>query len=73
MDLQHCLDPALTNVVNNTRGQMNKVHISLNASDVKKSQEFYESFLEKQAYKMRPGYGNFDLNNPLLKLVMQEG
>jgi catechol 2,3-dioxygenase-like lactoylglutathione lyase family enzyme len=52
--------------------QMNKVHISLNVSDVKKSQEFYETFLDMPAHKIRPGYCNFDVNNPPLKLAMQE-
>lgn len=51
---------------------MNKVHISLNVSDVEKSQKFYEIFLESPAHKVRPGYANFDLNNPPLKLAIQE-
>ncbi len=51
---------------------MNKVHISLNVSDVEKSQKFYESFLESPANKVRPGYTNFELNNPPLKLAIQE-
>ncbi len=52
---------------------MNKVHISLNVSDVKISQKFYETFLESPAHKVRPGYANFDLNDPPLKLAIQEG
>jgi|TARA_Y100000294_G_scaffold163763_1_gene169960 catechol 2,3-dioxygenase-like lactoylglutathione lyase family enzyme len=51
---------------------MNKIHISLNVSDVAKSQKFYETFLESPAHKIRPGYANFDLNNPPLKLAIQE-
>ncbi|MBN4080946.1 VOC family protein [Caldithrix abyssi] len=52
---------------------MNKVHISLNVSNVEKSLKFYETFLDTPAHKIRPGYANFDLNNPPLKLAMQEG
>lgn len=52
---------------------MNKVHISLNVSDVEKSQKFYESLLESPASKVRPRYANFDLNNPPLKLAIQDG
>ncbi len=52
---------------------MNKVHISLNVTDVSTSQKFYETFLESPASKVRPGYANFDLNNPPLKLAIQSG
>ena len=51
---------------------MNKIHISLNVSNVENSQKFYETFLESKASKVRPGYANFDLNNPPLKLAIQE-
>jgi catechol 2,3-dioxygenase-like lactoylglutathione lyase family enzyme len=51
---------------------MNKTHISLNVKNIEKSKLFYESFLESSPHKVRPGYANFDLNNPPLKLAIQE-
>ncbi len=49
-----------------------KVHVSLNVSDVERSTTFYEAFLGVLAHKRRPGYANFDLANPPLKLALQE-
>ncbi|MBT3180088.1 MAG: glyoxalase/bleomycin resistance/extradiol dioxygenase family protein [Candidatus Marinimicrobia bacterium] len=52
---------------------MNKVHISLNVANVDESQKFYESFLNEAVNKVRPGYANFELNDPPLKLALQSG
>ncbi len=49
-----------------------KTHISLNVSDVPKSVAFYEAFFGVPAHKVRPGYANFDLENPALKLALNE-
>lgn len=49
-----------------------KTHISLNVSDVAKSTAFYEAFFGVPAHKVRPGYANFDLANPALKLALNE-
>lgn len=49
-----------------------KTHISLNVSDVTKSVAFYEAFFGVPAHKLRPGYANFDLENPALKLALNE-
>lgn len=49
-----------------------KTHISLNVSDVTKSVAFYEAFFGVSAHKRRPGYANFDLENPALKLALNE-
>jgi len=50
-----------------------KTHISLNVKDVDRSVAFYEAFFGTTAHKRRPGYANFDLDNPGLKLALQEG
>ncbi|MBC8312110.1 MAG: VOC family protein [Candidatus Marinimicrobia bacterium] len=52
---------------------MNKVHISLNVSNLEKSKSFYEIFFNAKPHKERSGYANFDINNPPLKLAIQEG
>ncbi len=49
-----------------------KTHISLNVSDVTKSLAFYEAFFGEKAHKLRPGYVNFDLESPALKLALNE-
>ena len=49
-----------------------KMHVSLNVRDVEKSVTFYEGFFGVPAHKRRPGYANFDLARPPLKLALQE-
>jgi len=50
-----------------------RTHISLNVADVARSVEFYQAFFGVPAHKRRPGYANFDLDAPPLKLALQEG
>lgn len=49
-----------------------KTHLSLNVKDVEKSARWYEVFFGVSAHKRRPGYANFDLEQPALKLALQE-
>jgi catechol 2,3-dioxygenase-like lactoylglutathione lyase family enzyme len=49
-----------------------KTHISLNVISVEKSLTWYEAFFGQPAHKRRPGYANFDIDNPALKLAIQE-
>ncbi len=49
-----------------------KMHVSLNVRDVVRSVAFYEAFFGVAAHKRRPGYANFDLETPPLKLALQE-
>ena len=53
-------------------GFLPKTHISLNVHDVERSVAFYEAFFGVSAHKRRPGYANFDLAAPPLKLALQE-
>ena len=50
----------------------NKVHISLDVKDVDRSVRFYEAFFGQPAHKRRPGYANFDLDAPPLKLALNQ-
>lgn len=50
-----------------------KTHISLNVADVDRSVAFYEAFFGVPAHKRRPGYANFDLESPALKLALNAG
>ncbi|GAB4460279.1 MAG: ArsI/CadI family heavy metal resistance metalloenzyme [Armatimonadaceae bacterium] len=49
-----------------------KTHISLHVRDVEHSVAFYEAFFGVSAHKRRPGYANFDLAEPPLKLALQQ-
>jgi catechol 2,3-dioxygenase-like lactoylglutathione lyase family enzyme len=51
---------------------MAKVHISLRVKDIAASTRFYEAFLGTPPHKVRPGYANFDLEDPPLKLALNE-
>lgn len=49
-----------------------KTHISLNVSNIDRSVAFYEALFGQPTHKRRPGYANFDIANPPLKLALQE-
>ena len=51
---------------------MTKVHVSLRVKDVSASVNFYKTFLGAEPHKTRPGYANFDLEEPPLKLALNE-
>jgi catechol 2,3-dioxygenase-like lactoylglutathione lyase family enzyme len=51
---------------------MIKVHISLRVKDIAASIRFYEAFWGRPPHKVRPGYANFDLEAPPLKLALNE-
>jgi catechol 2,3-dioxygenase-like lactoylglutathione lyase family enzyme len=50
-----------------------KTHISLTVRDLERSVTFYETFFGTSTHKRRPGYANFDLAVPPLKLALQQG
>ena len=49
-----------------------KLHLSLNVSNVEKSTIWYETFFGVMVNKRRPGYTNFDLMSPPVKLALNE-
>lgn len=63
---------AETPAASTTSGFLAKMHVSLNVRDVERSVAFYEAFFGVAAHKRRPGYANFDLAAPPLKLALQE-
>jgi len=50
-----------------------RVQLALNVSDLDRAVEFYGKLFEAEPAKRRPGYANFALNDPPLKLVLIEG
>ncbi len=52
---------------------MSRVQLALNVSDLEKAIEFYSKLFQAEPAKRRPGYANFAIAEPPLKLVLIEG
>lgn len=52
---------------------MSRVQLALRVSDLEGSIAFYSKLLGAEPAKRRPGYANFAIAEPLLKLVLLEG
>lgn len=49
-----------------------RVQLALNVSDLESSVAFYSAMFNTEPHKRRPGYANFAIENPPLKLVLIE-
>jgi catechol 2,3-dioxygenase-like lactoylglutathione lyase family enzyme len=49
-----------------------KVHLSINVANLKRSLAFYEAFFGVGPHKVRPGYANFDMDEPPLKFALNQ-
>lgn len=54
-------------------GQVSRVQLALNVSDLEAAVDFYSKLLRARPTKRRPGYANFAVADPPLKLVLAEG
>ncbi len=52
---------------------MSRLQLALNVSDLQESIDFYTKFFGTGPAKIRPGYANFAIEVPPLKLVLIEG
>ena len=52
---------------------MSRVQLALRVSDLEGSIAFYAKLFDTEPAKRRPGYANFAIENPPLKLVLLEG
>ena len=52
---------------------MSRVQLALNVSDLDAAVEFYSKLFAVGPAKRRPGYANFSISEPPLKLVLFEG
>lgn len=52
---------------------MSRVQLALNVSDIDAAVEFYSTLFATEPAKRRPGYANFAIVEPPLKLVLIEG
>ena len=51
---------------------MSRVQLALNVSDIDEAVEFYTKLFGTEPAKRRPGYANFAIADPPLKLVLME-
>ena len=51
---------------------MNRIQLALNVDDIDAAIAFYSSLFEAEPAKRRPGYANFAIDQPPLKLVLVE-
>jgi catechol 2,3-dioxygenase-like lactoylglutathione lyase family enzyme len=51
---------------------MSRVQLALNVSDIDEAVEFYSKLFEAEPAKRQPGYANFAIADPPLKLVLME-
>ena len=51
---------------------MNRIQLALNVSDLDEAVDFYSKFFKSEPAKKRPGYANFAIDEPPLKLVLIE-
>lgn len=51
---------------------MARIQLALNVDDLEEAVSFYEAFFGTAPHKRRPGYANFAVTDPPLKLVLLE-
>src|SRR5436189_85520 len=54
-------------------GDMSRVQLALNVADIDESVAFYSKLFGAEPAKRRPGYANFAIDEPPLKLVLVQG
>ena len=52
---------------------MSRIQLALNVSDLDEAVDFYSKLFRSEPAKRRPGYANFAIEEPPLKLVLIEG
>ena len=52
---------------------MHRLQLALNVADLDEAVDFYGRLFDAEPHKRRPGYANFALADPPLKLVLFEG
>jgi catechol 2,3-dioxygenase-like lactoylglutathione lyase family enzyme len=52
---------------------MSRVQLALNVSDLDAAVDFYSKLFAAEPAKRRPGYANFAIADPPLKLILMEG
>jgi predicted enzyme related to lactoylglutathione lyase len=56
--------------MNSTATWTSRVQLALNVDDIDQAVEFYSALFDAKPAKLRPGYANFAIDQPPLKLVL---
>lgn len=51
---------------------MSRVQLAINVPDLAEAMAFYSRLFDTEPHKVRPGYANFEIDEPPLKLVLVE-
>src|SRR4051812_7529618 len=73
MDLRRSTNRSSSIYFISTEAVMSRVQLALNVSDVDEAIAFYSKLFGVMPSKVRPGYANFAIAEPPLKLVLIEG
>jgi hypothetical protein len=60
-------------IINVVGGPMARIQLALDVSDLEQAIEFYAAMFRTPPAKVAPGYANFAVDDPPLKLVLIEG
>jgi catechol 2,3-dioxygenase-like lactoylglutathione lyase family enzyme len=52
---------------------VSRLQLALNVSDLDEAIDFYSTYFRTRPAKVRPGYANFAIDEPPLKLILMEG
>jgi len=52
---------------------VSRLQLALNVSDLDEAIDFYSKYFKTKPAKVRPGYANFAIEEPPLKLILMEG
>src|SRR5487761_1967522 len=63
---------SLSSTTINLGGPVSRLQLALNVADLDEAIDFYTRFFDTAPAKVRPGYANFAVENPPLKLVLFE-
>ena len=60
-------------MINTTEAPTMRLQLALNVENLDEAVDFYQRMFGTEPFKRRPGYANFAIANPPLKLVLFEG
>ena len=72
IDVRCILDPVTSTNIYVLEVSMSRVQLALNVDDLRESIDFYTRLLGTEPAKVKPGYANFAVADPALKLVLIE-
>ncbi len=72
-DLDLCATLCIDRCQSSKEPSMSRLQLALNVSDLDQAIAFYSRYFDAEPAKVKPGYANFAIEDPPLKLVLIEG